>query len=186
MGCAVSLLSPKAPGSAPRGVGEPMLPCEAPYCHLGTEQPQGQHMCAAGQGAVTGRMSDTRFCLISLESQWSKLTAVNSRRLTLKNRKSLQFICKKQAINFAPLQSAEGHKCSSKENGELNQDNKILLVPTQALNLNQVTVGNWPVDCPCTAPTSTTKRKGTPTGLQASHAASLVQRRKCPSKLLPF
>lgn len=44
--------------------------------------------------------------------------------------KSLQFICKKQAINFAPLQSAKGHKCTFKENRELNQDNKILLVPT--------------------------------------------------------
>lgn len=64
--------------------------------------------------------------------------------------KSLQCIYKKQAINFAPLQSAEGHKCSWKENEELNQGNKILLVSTWALNLNQVTVGNGPVVCPCT------------------------------------
>ena len=100
--------------------------------------------------------------------------------------KSLQFICKKQAINFAHLQSVKGHKCSSKENGELNQDNKILLVATRALNLNQVTVGNGPVVCPCTATTSTIKREGTPHNLRASHAASLVQGRKSPSKLFPF
>lgn len=100
--------------------------------------------------------------------------------------KSLQFICKKQAINFAPLQSAKGHKCSSKENGELNQDNKILLVPTWALNLNPVTVGNGPAVCPCTATTSTIKRKGMPHNLRASHAASLVKGRKSPSKLFPF
>lgn len=30
--------------------------------------PQEQHLCAAGQGAVTDLMSDARFCLISLES----------------------------------------------------------------------------------------------------------------------
>lgn len=75
--------------------------------------------------------------------------------------KSLQFICKKQAINFAPLQSAEGHKCSSKENEELNQGNKILLLPTWALNLNQVTVGNGPAVCHCTTTTAMIKRKGT-------------------------
>lgn len=97
--------------------------------------------------------------------------------------KSLQCIYKKQAINFAPVQSAEGLKCSSKENEELNQGNKILLVPTRALNLNQVTVGNGPVVCPCTTTSATIKRKGTSHNLWASHAASLGQWRKSPLKL---
>lgn len=63
--------------------------------------------------------------------------------------KSLQFICKKQAINFAPLQSAKGYKRSFKNNRKLNQDNEIFLVPIRTLNLFQVTVGNGPVVCPC-------------------------------------
>lgn len=98
--------------------------------------------------------------------------------------KSLQCIYKKQAINFAPLQSAEGHKCSSKGNEELNQGNKILLVPTWALNLNQVTVGNGPVVCPCTTTSATIKR--TSHNLWASHAASLGQGRKSLWNFFPF
>lgn len=61
----------------------------------------------------------------------------------------MQFICKKQTTNFAPIQNAKGHKCSSKGNGELNQDGKIILVPTQALNLYQVTVGDGLIVCLC-------------------------------------
>lgn len=56
----------------------------------------------------------------------------------------------------------------------------------RALNSNQVTVGNGLVICPCTATASTSKRKGTSHNLLATHATSLVQGKKSPSKLLPF
>lgn len=52
------------------GVGErPYSPAQH-YAAISRQRqvPQGQHLCAAGQGAVTDLMSDARFCLISLES----------------------------------------------------------------------------------------------------------------------